>query len=60
MLSVVICGAVVFWAVTTYVTFHLAVVITVIVVAGLRVLSVRRGWTSPSFPAMTYILRIAD
>jgi uncharacterized membrane protein YeiH len=50
LLFVVVCGAVVFWLVTTYVAFYPAVVITVIVVAILRVLSVRQGWTSPVFP----------
>ena len=50
LLLVVVCGAAVFWAVTTYVAFYPAVVITVILVAVLRVLSVRQGWTSPVFP----------
>ena len=50
LLVVVVCGAVVFWAVTTYAAFYPAVIITVIVVAVLRVLSVRQGWTSPVFP----------
>ena len=50
LLLVVVCGAVVFWLVTTYVAFYPAVVITVIVVAVLRVLSVRQGWTAPVFP----------
>ena len=50
LLSAVACGAVVFWLLTTYVAFYPAVVITVIVMAVLRVLSVRQGWTSPVFP----------
>jgi len=50
LLSAVVCGAVVFWVVTTYVAFYPAVVITVIVVAVLRVLSVHQGWTSLIFP----------
>jgi uncharacterized membrane protein YeiH len=50
LLLVVVAGSVVFWVLTTYVAFYPAVVITVIVVAVLRVLSVRRGWTSPVFP----------
>ena len=50
LLPVIVCGAVVFWLVTTYIAFYPAVVITVIVVAALRVLSVRLGWISPVFP----------
>ena len=50
LLSVVVCGSVIFWLVTTYVAFYPAVVITVIVVAVLHVLSVRLGWTSLVFP----------
>jgi uncharacterized membrane protein YeiH len=50
LLSAVVVGAVIFWAVTTYVAFYQAVVITVIVVTLMRVLSVRQGWASPVFP----------
>ena len=50
LLPVIVCGSVVFWLVTIYVAFYPAVVITVIVVAAVRVLSVRRGWASPAFP----------
>src|SRR5215475_5922847 len=50
LLSVVVLGAVTFWLFTIYIGFYLAVVATVIVVAGLRVLSVRLNWTSPVFP----------
>jgi uncharacterized membrane protein YeiH len=50
LLPVIVCCSVVFWLVTIYVAFYPAVVITVIVVAALRVLSVRRGWASPVFP----------
>ncbi len=50
LLGIVIFGAVVFWALTIFVAFALAVVATVIIVAGLRVLSVHFGWTSPVFP----------
>jgi uncharacterized membrane protein YeiH len=50
LLSVVVYGAVIFWLLTIYVAFYAAVVATVLVVAGLRVLSVQRGWTSPVFP----------
>lgn len=50
LLSAVVCGAVIFWAVTIYAAFYPAVVITVIVVTVLRVLSARQGWTSPVFP----------
>jgi uncharacterized membrane protein YeiH len=50
LLIVVVCGAVVFYPITLYVGFHAAVVVTVLVVAGLRVLSVRFNWTTPVFP----------
>ena len=50
LLPVIVCGAVVFWLVTTYIAFYPAVVITVVVVTALRVLSVRLRWTSPVFP----------
>jgi len=50
LLSAIVIGAVVFWLVTEYVAFYAAVVITVIVVVGLRVASVSLDWTDPSFP----------
>ncbi len=50
LLSGVVCGAVVFYLFTLYIGFDAAVVATVIVVAGLRTLSVRLNWTSPIFP----------
>jgi len=50
LLGSVLFGAVVFWALTIYVAFAAAVVATVILVTGLRVLSVHFGWTSPVFP----------
>jgi hypothetical protein len=39
-----------FWFFTIYVAFYPAVGVTVIVVASLRVLGVRLGWTSRVFP----------
>ena len=50
LLSAIVIGAVVFWLCTEYVAFYAAVVITVIIVVGLRVVSVRLDWTDPSFP----------
>ena len=50
LLSAIVIGAVVFWLGTEYVAFYAAVVITVIIVVGLRVVSVRLDWTDPSFP----------
>jgi uncharacterized membrane protein YeiH len=50
LLGVIVCGAVIFWLFTIYVGFYPAVVVTVVVVASLRALSVRFGWTTPSFP----------
>jgi uncharacterized membrane protein YeiH len=50
LLSTVVVGAVFFWACTEYISFYLAVVGTVVIVAALRVASVRFNWTSPSFP----------
>lgn len=50
LLSVIAVGAVTFWLMTIYVAFYPAVAVTVIVVAGLRALSVRLNWTSPVFP----------
>jgi uncharacterized membrane protein YeiH len=50
LLSVVVLGAVTFWLFTIYIGFYLAVAVTVILVAGLRALSVSLNWTSPIFP----------
>lgn len=50
LLSVVVVGSVLFWALTTFAGFWLAVVVTDVVVVSLRVLSVRFGWSSPEFP----------
>jgi uncharacterized membrane protein YeiH len=50
LLSGVFCGAAVFYLSTLYIGFDAAVVATVIVVAGLRTLSVRLNWTSPVSP----------
>lgn len=50
LLGVIVCGAVIFWLMTIYVGFYPAVAVTVVGVAGLRVSSVRFGWTSPFFP----------
>lgn len=50
LLSVIVVGSVVFWLLTSYVGFYPAVLVTVVVVASLRLLSVSRGWTSPVFP----------
>jgi uncharacterized membrane protein YeiH len=50
LLFPIVAGAVIFWLITIYVAFYPAVIVTVLVVATLRVLSVRLGWTSPVFP----------
>lgn len=50
LFSTSVCGAVVFCLTTLYISFHTAVVLTVIVVSGLRVLSVHLDWTDPVFP----------
>ena len=50
LLGVLVTGAVVFWLLTMDVGFYPAVVVTVLLVAGLRVGSVQFGWTSPFFP----------
>jgi uncharacterized membrane protein YeiH len=50
LLSAIVIGAVVFWLGTEYVAFYAAVVITVGIVVGLRVVSVGLDWTDPSFP----------
>ena len=48
--SAIVIGAVVFWLGTEYVAFYVAVVTTVVIVVGLRVVSVGLDWTDPSFP----------
>jgi hypothetical protein len=59
LLSTTVCAAVVFCLTTLYISFHTAVVLTVIVVGGLCVLSVHLDWTDhPVFPPTTYVLRI--
>jgi uncharacterized membrane protein YeiH len=50
LLGTTVCGAVAFYLTTVYIGFDAAVVLTVIVVSGLRVLSVHLDWTSPVFP----------
>jgi uncharacterized membrane protein YeiH len=50
LLSVIVVGDVIFWLLTIYVAFYPAVIVTVLLVATLRVLSVKLGWTSPVFP----------
>ena len=50
LLSAIVIGAVVFWLGTEYVAFYAAVVITVIITVGLRVVSVSLDWTDPDFP----------
>jgi uncharacterized membrane protein YeiH len=50
LLGIIVCGSVIFWLITIYVGFYPAVAVTVVGVGGLRVLSVRFGWTSPFFP----------
>jgi uncharacterized membrane protein YeiH len=50
LLSAIVIGAVVFWLGTEYVGFYAAVVITVVIVVGLRVVSVGLDWTDPAFP----------
>jgi uncharacterized membrane protein YeiH len=50
LLFPIVVGAVVFWLITIYVAFYPAVIVTVVVVATLRVLSVKLGWSSPVFP----------
>lgn len=50
LLTGVVGGADVFYLLTIYVGFYVAVVATVVVVVGLRVLSVQLNWTSPVFP----------
>jgi uncharacterized membrane protein YeiH len=50
LLGAIVVGAVVFWLFTIYVAFYLAVVVTILVVVGVRVVSVHFGWTAPFFP----------
>ena len=50
LLSAIVIGAVVFWLCTEYVAFYAAVVITVVIVVGLRVMSIRLDWTDRHFP----------
>jgi uncharacterized membrane protein YeiH len=50
LLSAIVIGAVAFWLGTEYVGFYVAVVSTVVIVVGLRVVSVGLDWTDPSFP----------
>jgi uncharacterized membrane protein YeiH len=50
LLLVIVVGSVTFWVFTIYIAFYPAVTVTVAVVVTLRVLSVKLGWTSPSFP----------
>jgi uncharacterized membrane protein YeiH len=49
-LAAVILSAFVFWLLTTYVDFWVAVVAAVLTVASLDVLGVKLGWNSPMFP----------
>ena len=49
-LVAVIVSASVFWLLTTYVDFWVAIVAAVLVVASLDVLSWKLGWASPMFP----------
>jgi uncharacterized membrane protein YeiH len=50
LLGLIVWGAVIFWLFTIYIGFYPGVVVTVLLVASLRVLSVRLGWTSVHFP----------
>jgi uncharacterized membrane protein YeiH len=49
-LAAVISSAFVFWLLTTYVDFWVAIVAAVLTVASLDILGVRLGWNSPMFP----------
>jgi uncharacterized membrane protein YeiH len=49
-LAAVILSAFIFWLLTTYVDFWVAVVAAVLTVASLDVLGVKLGWKSPMFP----------
>ena len=50
MASALFIGAVVFWLLSDYVSFPVAVVACVVVVTALRVLTVERGWPAPEWP----------
>jgi hypothetical protein len=43
-------SAFIFWLVTTYVDFWVAIVAAVLTMASLDMLSVKLGWSSPMFP----------
>ena len=49
-LAAVILSAFIFWLLTTYVDFWVAIVAAVLTVASLDILSVKLGWNSPMFP----------
>jgi uncharacterized membrane protein YeiH len=49
LLGVIVVGAVVFWLFTIYIAFYPAVIVTVLLVAGLRVASIHFDWTVPFF-----------
>lgn len=49
-LAAVVSSAFVFWLLTTYVGFWVAIVAAVLTVASLDILSVRLGWNSLMFP----------
>jgi hypothetical protein len=42
-------SAFIFWLVTTYVAFWVAIVAAVLTMAALDILSVKLGWHSPTF-----------
>lgn len=48
--SALFIGAVVFWFLSDYVSFAVAVVACVVVVTGLRVVTVERWWPAPEWP----------
>jgi uncharacterized membrane protein YeiH len=50
LLGPIVAGAVSFWLFTIYVAFYPAVVISVLLVAGIRVGSVHFGWITTFFP----------
>jgi uncharacterized membrane protein YeiH len=49
-LAAVILSAFIFWLVTTYVAFWVAIAAAVLTMASLDILSVKLGWNSPMFP----------
>ncbi len=49
-LAAVVLSAVIFWLLTTYVGFWVAIVAAVLTVASLDILSVKLGWNSLMFP----------